>query len=78
MSETETALTAFIAELGGGAPVLPETPIMEQGLLDSMGLVRLIQFVEERFGIGIADADVTPELFESPRRLAAYIDARRR
>jgi acyl carrier protein len=77
MSDTETSILAFIGELkGDGAAVAPDTRIMETGLLDSMGLVRLIQFIDERFGVSIPDGDVTPELFESPMRLAAYVQQR--
>jgi acyl carrier protein len=77
MTDTEATIVAFIGELNGdGVPVAPDTPIMESGLLDSMGLVRLIQFVDERFGVSIPDGDVTPELFESPRHLATYVQQR--
>lgn len=68
---------AFIAEMqGAGAPVPVgrETMLIETGLLDSIGLVRLIQFVEERFGLSIPDADVTPDTFATPAALAAYVE----
>jgi acyl carrier protein len=76
MTDTETTIIAFIDELRQPAtePALDgETRLMELGLLDSMGLVRLIQFLDERFGVSVADADVTPDLFASPRELAAYV-----
>jgi len=79
MTQTEATIVTYIGELSGGAtPVAADTPIMETGLLDSMGLVRLIQFVAERFGVSIPDEDVTPELFASPGHLAAYVDRHRR
>jgi acyl carrier protein len=76
MTDIETAIIAQIDELRQPAtePKLSgDTRLMELGILDSMGLVRMIQFIEERFGISIADADVTPELFASPRELANYV-----
>jgi acyl carrier protein len=79
MSDTVRSIVEFIDELKAGegaAPVQPDSRLMEMGLLDSMGLVRLIQFVEERFGISIPDADVTPDLFASPADLAAYVNGR--
>jgi len=79
MADTVGAIVEFIDELKAGegaAPVQPGSRLMELGLLDSMGLVRLIQFVEERFGISIPDADVTPDLFASPADLAAYVNGR--
>jgi acyl carrier protein len=76
MTDAESAIIAFIDELRQPAtePVLAsDTRLMELGILDSMGLVRLIQFLEERFGVSVADADVTPELFASPYELATYV-----
>ena len=65
-----------VAEAGGGA-VVRDTPLLEAGVLDSINLVRLIQFMEERFGISIPDSDFGPELFESPASLAAYVERRK-
>ena len=65
-----------VAEAGGGG-VVRDTPLLEAGVLDSINLVRLIQFMEERFGISIPDSDFGPELFESPASLAAYVERRK-
>ncbi len=66
-------ISGVVAEAGGGI-VARDTPLLETGILDSINLVRLIQFLEERFGIDIPDGDFGPELFESPASLAAYVD----
>ena len=80
MSSTEQPILDFIAgvvaETGGG-PVTRDTPLLETGVLDSINLVRLIQFLEERFAISIPDDDFGPDLFESPAALAAYVERRR-
>jgi D-alanine--poly(phosphoribitol) ligase subunit 2 len=79
MTDTERSILDFIEELRAGESVgtlRPDTQLMELGLLDSMGLVRLIQFIEQRFGIAIPDADVTPDLFATPGDLAAYVTER--
>lgn len=66
-------ISGIVAETGGSA-VSRETPLLEVGVLDSINLVRLVQFVEERFGISVPDEDVGPDLFESPASLAAYVE----
>ena len=77
MSDAEQSILQFLDEMQlEGAIIRPDTRLMEDGLIDSIGLVRLIQFIEERFGISIPDGDVTPELFASPADLAAYVQAR--
>jgi acyl carrier protein len=68
-------ITGVVAEGGGGA-VARDTPLLETGVLDSINLVRLIQFLEERFSIQIPDGDFGPDLFESPAALAAYVERR--
>lgn len=79
MSSVEASIVTFIGELqqgGGTVAVNGETRLLETGLLDSLGLVKLIQFVEQHFGISIPDADVTPDTFASPGVLAAYVAQR--
>ncbi len=46
---------------------------LEQGILDSMGVMELVYFVEESFGIKVANHDLTPDNFDSVERLADYI-----
>jgi acyl carrier protein len=66
-------ISGVVAETGGPA-VGRDTPLLESGVLDSINLVRLVQFLEERFGLKIPDADLGPELFESPASVAAYVE----
>jgi len=66
-------ISGVVAEAGGPA-VTRDTQLLEAGVLDSINLVRLVQFLEERFGLTIPDADLGPELFESPAAVAAYVE----
>lgn len=65
-------ISGVVAETGGGT-VTSSTPLLETGVLDSISLVHLVQFLEEHFGINVAEADMGPELFESPASVAAYV-----
>ena len=53
-----------------------ETPLISEGLVDSMGLVMLAAFVEERFGARIEDADLRAGSLETVRDVVALIEAR--
>jgi acyl carrier protein len=79
MSEFEQPIldyiSAVVAESGGGA-VTRETLLLQAGVLDSINLVRLVQFLEARFGISIPDDDMGAELFESPATVSAYVERR--
>jgi acyl carrier protein len=77
MAGSEEAIIQFVAGLDeSGTPISGQSQLLETGLLDSINLVQLIQFVEERFGIAIPDADIGPEIFATPAALAAYVDRR--
>ena len=43
------------------------------GLLDSLDTLRLVVFLEEQFQIQVADGEMSPENFESIRRLSEYV-----
>lgn len=70
-------LTKAVAETGSTDEVNLQTGLLERGLLDSIGLVGLIQFLESEFDLQIPEAELTPELFETPASIAAYIARRR-
>lgn len=46
------------------------------GLVDSLGILQLVSFVEAQYGIRVADTDLIPDNFDSVSKLAAYIERR--
>ena len=68
----------YVASLDEGqrAAITPDAKLLESGLLDSINLVQLIQFLEEHFGVAIPDSDLVPETFESVSKIAAYVQER--
>jgi acyl carrier protein len=46
---------------------------LEEGIVDSVGVMELVAFVEENFGVKVDDLDVTPDNFDSVSKLAGYI-----
>jgi acyl carrier protein len=57
-------------------PLADETSLLDSGILDSLSLLRLVVFLEERFGITMGDADLLPENFASVNAICAYLRAR--
>jgi len=53
-----------------------ETLIFEAGLLDSMGLLFLIEFIKEEFGVETIDNELLIENFESINKIAAFIESK--
>lgn len=50
-----------------------DTLIFEAGLLDSMGLLLLIDFLNEKFGIQVNDDELNPKNFESIDSIASFV-----
>jgi len=57
-------------------PLADATPLLEAGVLDSLSLLRLVLFVQERFGIVVDDVDLVPEHFASVDAICAYLRSR--
>ncbi len=51
-------------------------PLIEQGILDATGVVELVLFLEETYGIVVAESELEPEHFESVDAIVAYVAAK--
>jgi len=51
-----------------------DEPLVERGVLDSMGLMNLIGFLEERTGVRVPDEDVLLENFATINAIVATAD----
>jgi acyl carrier protein len=55
-----------------------EDNLFETGTIDSAGLIHLIGYIENRFGIVIPDEDLLPEKFTTVASMADYVRTRLR
>ena len=76
----EEMIRTYIAEnilfSDNGYPYADDASFLEEGIVDSMGIMELVMFVEEQFGITVEDEELVPDNFDSVSRLAAYIRAK--
>ena len=56
-----------------GYPHPDDTSFLESGVVDSMGIMELVLFIEENFNIQIEDHEVIPDNFDSVNKLGSYI-----
>jgi len=54
-----------------------DTSFLKEGIIDSLGIIELVSFVEKEFGISVADQELLPSNFDSVARLTAYISAKK-
>lgn len=50
--------------------------LLELGVVDSLGILKLSAFLEEAFGIRVADDDLLPEHFESLDAITKYASSK--
>lgn len=81
MSETRQVVMRFLHQLcpndQARAALTPDTELMAAGILDSFGVVQLIQFMEQEFDIRIPDSDIGPEIFASAAAISNYVEQKR-
>jgi len=49
------------------------TSLLDQGIIDSTGVLEVIGFIEETFGIIVEDSELLPENLDSIRGIARYV-----
>jgi acyl carrier protein len=54
-----------------------EESFLDRGIIDSTGVLELIMFLEEQFGVTIADDELLPENLDSVNRVAAFVERKR-
>lgn len=77
-AEVERELRSFIAEELFYGPdqgtIANDQPLQETGVIDSMGMLRLVTFIEETFGIEVLDIEVIPEHFATIGAIVSFIE----
>ena len=75
-AETKIKIKEYIknATLANTDSFDDETLIFEAGLLDSMGLLFLIEFIKDEFSVETIDNELLIENFESINKIAVFIE----
>ena len=53
-----------------------DNDLLEAGL-DSMGIMRLVLFIEEKFGVTLPDEEIEPDNIQTVNRISAWIERHR-
>ncbi len=49
-----------------------EASFLDEGIIDSLGVIELVTFVEQQFGISVEDHELIPDNFDSVKKLETY------
>jgi acyl carrier protein len=47
--------------------------LIDNGVIDSTGVLELVSFIEEAFGVKVDDSELVPDNFDSVARLVSYV-----
>ncbi len=53
-----------------------DASFLEEGIIDSLGIIELVAFVEKKFGISVADHELLPSNFDSVSKLSSFITSK--
>ena len=76
MNKTKEKIKTFIVEnflFGSEDGLKDETSFLEDGIIDSTGILELVTFLEEEFSIRIEDEELVPENLDSINNVTAFL-----
>lgn len=81
MAETVQALRSYILNnflfTDDESALNNEDSFLEKGIIDSTGILEVIEFISEEFGITVEDDELLPENLDSVSNLAAFIQRKK-
>lgn len=72
----EASVRKFIIEsflFGDDSSLKTDTSFIENGIIDSTGVLELITYIEENYGIRVEDHEIVPENLDSIRRVVEFL-----
>lgn len=61
---------------GGARRIDDDASLAQEGIVDPTGVLELVLWIEESYGIEVPEADLVPEHFDSINAIASYIARR--
>jgi acyl carrier protein len=48
--------------------------LLEQGIIDSLGIMKLVLFMEKTYGIEVSDEEIVPENFQDLKSIVKFVE----
>ncbi len=79
--ELREQIRGFIVEnflFGDAAPLTDDAmSLLDNGIMDSVGVMELVAFLEGELGVTVADDELVPENLDSVDNLVAFVERKR-
>jgi acyl carrier protein len=59
------------------AALADEASLLDQGIIDSTGVLEVISFLEDTFGVTVEDSEMLPENLDSIARITSFVHKKR-
>jgi acyl carrier protein len=76
MEEINLKVRNFVVEnflFGNADGLADDTSFLEAGVLDSTGVLEVVNFLEEQFGVRVDDDELVPENLDSIANIGAFV-----
>ena len=77
MEDRKEKVKEFIIEnflFGSADGLKDDTSFLDEGIIDSTGVLELVSFIEEAFSIQVEDEELIPENLDSINNVTAYLE----
>jgi acyl carrier protein len=81
MNDTKQNIRQFVIStflFGADKGLADNSSFLEEGIIDSTGVLELVAHVEKEFGFKVADTEIIPDNFDSIDAVAQYVERKRR
>lgn len=74
----EDRIRRFVVDELHGPPLqlTADYPLIERGVVDSLGIMHLVSFIEGEYAITIEDEELTPDNFETIGAVARFVESK--
>lgn len=81
-SEIESQIREFVASnfgfRGGSASMDGNLDMIEEGVLDSTGVLEVVAFLESDLGVKVEDEEMMPQNLSTMNRIVAFVERKQR
>jgi len=76
MEDIKLKVRGFVVDnflFGNANGLADDTSFLEAGILDSTGVMEVVAFLEQQFGVRVDDDELTPENLDSIESIGAFV-----
>ena len=77
MNEIRAKIRGFVVEnflFGNEDGLKDDTSFLDEGIIDSTGILEMVSYLEEEFSISVDDEELVPENLNSINNVVAYLE----